>query len=116
MTTPHDKDLPPCVLAALILHDANLPITGDKIKTILDASKNTDVQLVYCNIVAKFLADKNVTQLVTQVQTSGMQIPGVGEGDWEIISELGVGNGSEVDMCDRPGESSDGEGMFGLFD
>src|ERR1700753_4301047 len=98
MSAQQDGDLQACVLAALILHEGGSPITGDKIKTILDASNNSDVQLVYCNIIAKFLQGKDIADLVTHIQTD-QQIQDAREGEWEVVTDV---DSSEKDRVDHP--------------
>jgi large subunit ribosomal protein LP1 len=113
MAAQDDKDLQACVFAALILHDGGVPTTGDRIKIIVDASNNTDVQLVYCNLIAKFLQNKDVSELFTNIQT-GQQVQGAREEEWDLVSEHTDGDGdSGMDVCDKF-DSSDDE-MCGLL-
>jgi ribosomal protein L12E/L44/L45/RPP1/RPP2 len=90
-----------------------MPITGDKLKTILDASNKSDVQLVYCNIVAKFLEGKDMPALLTQPQDT----PSSGDvakpdGDWDMVSDA-QGDDDLIDVCET---DSDDDALCTLFD
>jgi len=114
MTTT-DRDLHACILAALILHDGDVTITGEKMKTILDASNNSDVQLVYCNIVAKFLEGKDIPALLTDMAISGSKGKDK-EAEWDMLSDTSHGwaGDSDVDCIDCG--CSDDEAFCSLFD
>lgn len=111
-----DHDLHACFLAALLLHDAGVPTTGDKMKTILDASNNSDIQLVYCNIVAKFLEVKNVPSMLTQMASGLSDSSKGGEVGWDMLSDASV-DLDKIDCGNREDFSSDddGEGFMDLF-
>ena len=112
----HDANLHACVLAALILHDANIEITGDKIKTLLDASNNTSVQLVYCNIVAKFLAGKDVPAFLTQLATTAPLTNQKEDQDWDMIIDAGSSGDGDMICCSPGSDDSDDEAFCTLFD
>jgi ribosomal protein L12E/L44/L45/RPP1/RPP2 len=107
-----DHNLHPCILAALILHDGGIPITGDKLKSLLNATNNTDVQLVYCNIVAKFLKDKDIAAMLTQLQPDASVGVGKQDADWDMVSDATT----EVDVVDACESSDEDEVFCMLFD
>merc|ERR1712150_333970 len=55
-----------CTYAALILTDDDVPITGEKISTILKAA-NVDVEPIWPTLFAKALSSVNVRDLITNV-------------------------------------------------
>merc|ERR1712027_12623 len=55
-----------CTYAALILTDDEVPITGEKIATILKAA-NVDVEPIWPTLFAKALSSVNVRDLITNV-------------------------------------------------
>ena len=112
-----DADLHACALAALILHDANVPITGDKMKTLLEASNNHNVQLVYCNIVAKSLSDKDIPALLTQMASaggSGQNQTSKQDAEWDMLSDASKDD-MNIDCGNREDFESDDGGFMDLF-
>lgn len=114
--TTQDQDIHTCVLAALILHDGGIPITGDKTKTVLAASNNSDVQLVYGNIVAKFLEGKDIPALLTEMQTLPQHVSSKADADWDMLSDAG-GSDNAAYISEGPwGDVSDDDIRYDLFD
>jgi large subunit ribosomal protein LP1 len=101
--------------AALILADANIAITPEKLQALLAAANVEDVEPIWTTLFAKVLEGKDVKDILTAVSTSGPEVgttkpkvdgtdvEGEGEKEGETIAE---GDGDESDM--------EG-GMFDLF-
>jgi large subunit ribosomal protein LP1 len=103
--------------AALILADDSIPITPEKLQTLLKAAGIEDVGPIWTTLFAKALEGKHVKDLVTEVGATGAaggESPGGGEQDGKGEA---VGSGDE-DVCrDESSESGDEEGLgLGLFD
>jgi large subunit ribosomal protein LP1 len=107
-------------LAALILADNSIPITADKIQTILTAAGVDDVEPIWSTLFTKALAGTNVKEILTTVQAGapalgGAQVieqPNDNDGDKPEMGEKDEGGKKEGDEGE---ESDDGEGMFDLF-
>ena len=102
--------------AALILADANITITPDKLQALLKAAEVEDVEPIWTSLFAKALEGKDVKDILTAVSTSAPEVrldtskangtDLVGDGDDE----------GEVVVEGRDGDDSDMEGgMFDLF-
>jgi large subunit ribosomal protein LP1 len=59
-----------CTYAALILHDDGIPITADKIATLVKAA-NVTVDAYWPGLFAKLLEKRNVDDLITSVGSGG---------------------------------------------
>merc|ERR1712221_41594 len=93
-----------CTYAALILTDDEVPITGDKISTILKAA-NVDCEPIWPTLFAKALSGVDVRGLITNVGSSvGAAPAGAAEEKKEEKKKESSDEGSDDDMG------------FGLFD
>jgi large subunit ribosomal protein LP1 len=54
-----------CVYAALILHDDNVPITAEKIRTLVEAAGFEGFDSIYADVYAKNLAKLDIKQLLS---------------------------------------------------
>ncbi|KAF2656363.1 60S acidic ribosomal protein-like protein P1 [Lophiostoma macrostomum CBS 122681] len=96
--------------AALILADAEVAITPEKLQTLLKAAGIEDVEPIWTTLFAKALKDKNVKEILTTVITSG---PAKGPGD--DAADKDKENGGNKGDADEQGteikgdESGDGE-------
>lgn len=118
-----DKDLHACFLAVLLLQDGGIPVTGEAMKKILEATNNGDIQLVYCNIVAKFLEGKQVTEMLTQAHKNPIEVDlELDKDSWSIVPSCCECGGECPSPCERvfcyPSDDDDGDMLCGfiLFD
>ncbi|GMR57326.1 hypothetical protein PMAYCL1PPCAC_27521 [Pristionchus mayeri] len=102
-----------CVYAALILHADDLPITGDKIATILRAA-NVTVEPFWPGLFAMALEGVNVANLISSVACSvGDGAPAASaapSGDAPVAAGSSAMNKGDEDSED------DQDLGFGLFD
>merc|ERR1712244_169976 len=104
-----------CTYAALILTDDDVPITGDKISTILKAA-NVDVEPIWPTLFAKALSSVNVRDLITNVGSA------VGSAPAAAAAAPAAGGGAaaaEPAKGEKKAESEsdeDDDMGFGLFD
>ena len=101
-----------CVYAALILADDDVPITGEKIETILKAS-GVEVEPYWPGLFAKALQNCNVKDLITRI--------GPGERTSISQNEQTISTEQEDKKTDAKkeeiSEESETEDIcFGLFD
>merc|ERR1712179_864674 len=95
-----------CTYAALILTDDDVPITGEKIATVLKAA-SVDVEPIWPTLFAKALSSVNVRDLITNVGSAVGSAPAAAEPAKEEKKEEKKAE-SESDEDDDMG--------FGLFD
>ncbi|KAB7498462.1 60S acidic ribosomal protein P1 [Armadillidium nasatum] len=114
------KDELACVYAALILLDDDVPITAEKISTILKAA-NVNVEPYWPGLFAKAAAGLDLRALVSNVGS------GVGSGAPAPAAAAGGGGGGAAapaakeapkkeEKKEEPEEESDDDMGFGLFD
>merc|ERR1712170_201862 len=112
MATTHELA---CIYSALILADDDVPITGDKITTILKAAK-VDVEPIWPTLFAKALGSVNVRDLITNVGSAAAAAPAAGG------AAAGGGGAEEAkeekkeEKKEESEEESDDDMGFGLFD
>lgn len=66
-----------CVFASLVLQDDELPITGDKLSAIIQASGN-QVDQYLPNMFATALKGQDVAALLTKASSAGPAVGGTG--------------------------------------
>jgi large subunit ribosomal protein LP1 len=107
--------------AALILADAEVSITPEKLQTLLKAAGIEDVEPIWATLFSKALKDKNVKEILTTVTTAG---PAKGPGGdatdkgKQHGGNDGAGDEAGTDVKegdDGSGEESD-EDLGNLFD
>jgi len=111
-----------CTYAALILHDDNIPISGEKIKKLLDAA-NVKVAPFWPNLFANALNKTNIDDLILNSGAGG------GGGATTtvqpiVVEEKGADKGGKDKGGKQPKEEkkkedkpeSDEDMGFGLFD
>ncbi|XP_071721789.1 large ribosomal subunit protein P1w-like isoform X2 [Rutidosis leptorrhynchoides] len=59
-----------CTYAVLILHDEGIPITAEKVATLVKAA-NVPVESYWPSLFAKFAASRNVDDLIMNVGSTG---------------------------------------------
>merc|ERR1712121_318058 len=104
-----------CTYAALILTDDDVPITGDKISTILKAA-NVDLEPIWPTLFAKALSSVDVRDLITNVGSA------VGSAPAAAAAAPAAGGGAaaaepakEEKKAESESDEDDDMG-FGLFD
>ena len=101
-----------CVYAALILHDDQVEITADKIKTLINAAK-VDVEPFWPGLFAKALDGVDIKSLICNV--------GVGSGAPAAAAPAAGGaeeakEEAKEEKKEESEEESDDDMGFGLFD
>ncbi|XP_071724227.1 large ribosomal subunit protein P1z-like isoform X2 [Rutidosis leptorrhynchoides] len=59
-----------CSYAVMILHDENIPVTAEKITTIVK-SANVEVESYWPSLFAKLASSRDIGDLITSVGTGG---------------------------------------------
>ncbi|KAL1550649.1 ribosomal protein P1A, variant 2 [Salvia divinorum] len=106
-----------CTYGALILHDDEIPITAEKISTLLKAA-NLSVESYWPSLFAKLCEKRNVEDLIMNVGAGG------GGGAAAVAAPTGGAGGppaaaapaAEEKKKEEEHEDSDGDLGFGLFD
>merc|ERR1711966_91665 len=96
-----DKDELVCTYAALLLHDAELGITADKLNKIIKASGN-EVEPYWPGLFAKALEGQDIAALLTNVGSG----PAAG-------ADAGAAPAEEKKKEEEPEEEVDMGNMFG---
>ena len=107
-----------CVYSALILHDDDVPITGEKIQAILNAA-GVIVEPFWPGMFAKALEGRNIGDLLCNVGT-----PGSGGGGAPAAGGAAGGGDAAAEETKEEkkeekkeeSEESDDDMGFGLFD
>jgi large subunit ribosomal protein LP1 len=119
MSTDSTKAETAVSYAALILADAKINITADKLQTLLEAAGVEDVEPIWTTLFAKALEGKDVKTLLTTVAASGPgQSPGQGAAPKEETPQDGTNETSEDNGEKHGDDASDDGSDFGisLFD
>jgi large subunit ribosomal protein LP1 len=106
-----------CTYAALILWDDGIPVTGEKINTLVKAA-NVKIESYWPGLFAKLLEKRNIEDLLLSVGSGG------GGGAAPIaVAPSGGGGGAAADAApaaeekkEEPKEESDEDMGFSLFD
>ncbi|XP_042048825.1 60S acidic ribosomal protein P1-like [Salvia splendens] len=104
-----------CTYAALVLHDDGIPITAEKISTLLKAA-NLSVESYWPSLFAKLCEKRNVEDLIMNVGAGG------GGGAVAVAAPTAGGTASaaapaaEEKKKEEEKEESDDDMGFGLFD
>ncbi|XP_047966590.1 60S acidic ribosomal protein P1-like [Salvia hispanica] len=105
-----------CTYAALVLHDDGIPITAEKISTLLKAA-NLSVESYWPSLFAKLCEKRNVEDLIMNVGAGG------GGGAVAVAAPTGGAGGAaaaapaaEEKKKEEEKEESDDDMGFGLFD
>nr|ABK22229.1 unknown [Picea sitchensis] len=107
-----------CTYAALILCDDNIPITGEKISTLVKAA-NVQIESYWPGLFAKLLEKRNIEDLILSVGSGG----GGGGAAPVAVAPSGGGGGAAAEAApaaeekkEEPKEESDEDMGFSLFD
>ncbi|EHA8591790.1 60S acidic ribosomal protein P1 [Cocos nucifera] len=105
-----------CTYAALILYDDNIPITAEKIMTLVK-SANVKIDSYWAPLFAKLLEKRSVDDLILSVGSGGGAVAFSG-------APAGVADGAAAPAAapaaeekkEEPQEESDDDMGFSLFD
>ncbi|EEF37951.1 60S acidic ribosomal protein P1 [Ricinus communis] len=103
-----------CTYATLILHDDGIPVTSEKIATLVKAA-NVAVESYWPSLFAKLAEKKNIDDLVMNVGSGGGAAP-------VAVSAPAAGAGAAAaapaveEKKEEPKEESDDDMGFSLFD
>merc|ERR1712142_596768 len=103
-----------CVYSALILHDDDIDITGDKIATIISAA-GVSVEAFWPGLFAKALQGRNISDLIFNVGSA----PAAGAAPAaaaDAPAAAAVEEKKEEKKAESSDEGSDDDMGFGLFD
>ncbi|RVW91639.1 60S acidic ribosomal protein P1-1 [Vitis vinifera] len=104
-----------CTLAILILHDDGIPVTAEKISTLLKAA-NVSVESYWPGLFAKLVEKKSVDDLIMNVGSGGGGAP------MAVATTAGGGDAGGAaapppeEKKEEPKEESDEDMGFSLFD
>ncbi|CAI8041030.1 60S acidic ribosomal protein P1 [Geodia barretti] len=107
-----------CVYSALILHDAGVPISADKIKTLVKAA-GIDVEPIWPSLFAKALEGKDIGSLICNVGSgaaAAAAAPAAGGGGGGGGGETATNEEKKEEKKEEEEEESDDDMGFGLFD
>eukprot|EP00898_Chlorokybus_atmophyticus_P002124 jgi/Chlat1/2912/Chrsp2S04666 len=103
-----------CTYAALILHDDGLPVTADKITTLVKAA-GVEVEPYWPGLFAKLLEKKSIEDLICNVGAGGGGAVAVGGGGGGGAAG-GAAEAKEEEKEEEAKEESDDDMGFSLFD
>ena len=105
-----------CIYAALILHDDNIPITAEKITTLVKAA-NVQIESYWPGLIAKLLEKRSVDDLILSVGSGGAAAVA------PVAAASGAGGAGAAPAApppeekkEEPKEESDEDMGFSLFD
>ncbi|CAL9111829.1 hypothetical protein C4D60_Mb03t10970 [Musa balbisiana] len=105
-----------CCYAALILHDDGIPITSEKIMTLVKAAKLT-IDSYWAPLFAKLLEKRSIDDLILSVGSGG------GGAAVAVSAAPAAGDGAAAPAApaaeekkEEPKEESDDDMGFSLFD
>merc|ERR1712002_1231051 len=102
-----------CVYSALILHDDDIDITGDKIATIISAA-GVSVEAFWPGLFAKALQGRNISDLIFNVGSA--PAAGAAPAAADAPAAAAVEEKKEEKKAESSDEGSDDDMGFGLFD
>ncbi|KAG8381585.1 hypothetical protein BUALT_Bualt06G0136800 [Buddleja alternifolia] len=104
-----------CTYAALILHDDGIPITAEKIATLVKAA-NLTVESYWPSLFAKLCEKRNVEDLVMNVGSGGGAAVAVAAPAGGAAAGAAAAAAPAAEEKKEVEEESDEEMGFGLFD
>nr|ABR17957.1 unknown [Picea sitchensis] len=106
-----------CTYAALVLHDDNIPITAEKISTLVKAA-NVQIESYWPGLFAKLMEKRNIEDLISNVGSGG----GGASAAVAVAPSGGAGAPAAAaapaaeEKKEEPKEESDDDMGFSLFD
>ena len=102
-------------LAALILADAEVEITAEKLQTLAEAAGVQEIEPIWVQLYAKALAGQDLTALMTNFSAGGA-VSGGAAGAATGSSSGAAAEEAAVEEEEAAKEESDDDMGFGLFD
>nr|ABW90372.1 putative ribosomal protein P1 [Sipunculus nudus] len=102
-----------CTYSALILADDDVPITAEKLQTLIKAA-NVDVEPFWPTLFARALSDISIKDLISNVGSAAAAAPAGGAGGAPAAAEEAKEEKKEEKK--EESEESDDDMGFGLFD
>nr|XP_027103512.1 LOW QUALITY PROTEIN: 60S acidic ribosomal protein P1-like [Coffea arabica] len=105
-----------CTYASLILHDDGIPVTAEKIATLVKAA-NLTVESYWPSLFAKLCEKRNIDDLIVNVGCGGG-----GAAPAAVAASAGAGGAAAAaapaaeEKKEEPKEESDDDMGFSLFD
>ncbi|GAA0173829.1 ribosomal protein [Lithospermum erythrorhizon] len=99
-----------CTYACLILHDDGIPITAEKISTLVKAA-NVNVESYWPNLFAKLCEKKNIEDLIMNVGAGGGGVAAAAP----VAVAAAAPAAEEKKKAEPEPESDDDEPMMDLF-
>ncbi|OWM79677.1 60S acidic ribosomal protein P1-like [Punica granatum] len=103
-----------CTYASLILHDDGIPITAEKIASLVKAA-NVNVESYWPSLFAKLAEKRNVDDLVMNVGSGGGAAP-VAAAAPAAGGAAAAATPAAEEKKEEPKEESDDDMGFSLFD
>ncbi|KAG5019268.1 hypothetical protein JHK87_015123 [Glycine soja] len=109
-----DSGVQGCILATLILHDEEIPVTAEKINALLKAS-NVSAESYWPSLFAKLAQNKNIEDLILNAGGGGGAAAAVAAPAAGGVAAAAAAPAAEEKKEEVKEESDDDMG-FGLFD
>ncbi|XAR68519.1 hypothetical protein NMG60_11003664 [Bertholletia excelsa] len=104
-----------CTYAALLLHDDGIPVTGEKIATVVKAA-NITVESYWPGLFAKLIENRNVNDLIMNVGSGGGAAVAVAAPAGGAAAAAAPAAAAVEEKKEEPKEESDEDMGFSLFD
>ncbi|KAK4759084.1 hypothetical protein SAY87_020385 [Trapa incisa] len=103
-----------CTYATMILHDDGIPITAEKIATLVKSS-NVSVESYWPSLFAKLAEKRNIDDLIMNVGSGGGAAP-VAAASVPVGGAAAAAVPAAEEKKEEPKEESDDDMGFSLFD
>uniref|UniRef100_A0A7N0UB16 60S acidic ribosomal protein P1 n=1 Tax=Kalanchoe fedtschenkoi TaxID=63787 RepID=A0A7N0UB16_KALFE len=103
-----------CTYACLLLHDDGIPITAEKIATVVKAA-NVTVESYWPSLFAKLVEKRNIEDLIVNVGSGGGGAPVAVAASGGAAPAAAAAPAAE-EKKEEPKEESDDDMGFSLFD
>ncbi|KAK6839781.1 ribosomal protein 60S [Apiospora arundinis] len=100
--------------AALILADEDVPVTADKLQTLIKAAGVADIEPIWTSLFAKALEGKDIKELLSNIGSGGGAAAGPAAGGPAAAG--GAAEEAKAEEKEEEKEESDEDMGFGLFD
>ncbi|EXB78394.1 60S acidic ribosomal protein P1-1 [Morus notabilis] len=104
-----------CTYAALILHDDGIPITADKIATVVKSAK-LSVESYWPSLFAKLAEKRNLDDLILNAGSGGCAAPAAVPSHSSGAGAAAPAAAAVEEKKEEPKEESDDDMGFSLFD
>ncbi|KAK4267081.1 hypothetical protein QN277_023917 [Acacia crassicarpa] len=104
-----------CSYAVVLLHDDGIPITAEKISTVVKAAK-VDIESYWPSLFAKLAEKRNIEDLILNSGGGGAPVAVTGAPAAAGGGAAPAAAPAAEEKKDEPQEESDGDMGFSLFD